>query len=59
LSLNGINELNLSYNSLDTLFVKDLEYFLKNDKWLKSLNLRRNAIDEIGIKKLSEDLDKN
>jgi hypothetical protein len=56
-SLNGICEINLSYNRLDTGFIKDLE--LRNDRWLKSLNLRGNIIDEDGLQTLNDILDVN
>jgi Ran GTPase-activating protein (RanGAP) involved in mRNA processing and transport len=59
IALNGICEINLSYNRLDTLFIKDLEYFLRNDRWLKSLNLRGNVIDDVGLQILNEILDVN
>jgi hypothetical protein len=36
LVLKRINELNLSYNHLETLFINNLEHFLMNDKWLNS-----------------------
>ena len=59
ISLKGICELNLSYNRLDSLFIKDLGYLLSNDRWLKSLNLRGNNIDENGISMVSKILDRN
>lgn len=49
IGLGGICELNLSYNRFNTLFVKELAYFLGNDRWLKSINLRGNNIDESGL----------
>ncbi len=49
ISLNGICDINISYNKLNSLFIKDLVYFLQHDGWLKSFNLRGNEIDSMGI----------
>lgn len=59
IALNGICEINLSYNRLDTHFVRHLEDFLRNDRWLKSLNLRGNIIDDVGLNILNDVLDYN
>ena len=40
IGLDGICELNLSYNRLDSVFIKELVYFLNNDRWIKSINLK-------------------
>lgn len=52
--ISGLCEIDLSYNKLTDLFVKDVSYFLENDRWLKSLNLRGNHIEAQGIQQLSE-----
>jgi centrosomal protein CEP78 len=57
--LSGICELNLSYNRLGTVFVQDIINFLKNDRWLRSLNLRGNFIDTTGIQLINDILDRN
>jgi len=51
-SLNGICELNISNNAIDSQCIKDICKFLYFDQWTKSINLRYNAISEEGIKEL-------
>jgi centrosomal protein CEP78 len=58
-ALSGICELNFAENRLESSFIKDLVYFLSNDRWLRSLNLRGNLIDEVGIELLNTMLDRN
>ncbi|CAD8105809.1 unnamed protein product [Paramecium sonneborni] len=55
----GIGELNLSYNKLNDQFVKDIAPFLERDRWVKSINLKYNAIQKDGFEILIELLDKN
>ncbi|CAK90146.1 unnamed protein product (macronuclear) [Paramecium tetraurelia] len=55
----GIGELDLSYNKLNDQFVKDVVPYLERDRWIKSINLKYNAIQKEGFELLIQLLDKN